>query len=338
MEAQEERSGQKMLPFWQKTAQKKAARNLYFAAAFFMFERCVVGLSNILDEEVNGRREIESPHRKVVGAAVMQGKLLVKVKQGEKGVGIIEAFLVFPVAALHLAIMSGCVGADQFMLDAQLSSGFLKKGRDIPFAVREAVSKFKAVVRLDTFHPDSPAGVPFHQALEEVSGGIGGLLWIGGQKAEPGELINGSVLEQAQLRIGNAAARDYLHIYLDPLPRISHLLIRFWNISLFLLLLRKHAQLTHDTKQTLGPAGITSLFEAVPQFHQTQGRIAAAHIPDELQFCFCVLVWMAVGTPGLAGQGLHTSIPASPPEVDIGPALVVLSAGTAHAIFLRVFH
>lgn len=166
------------------------------------------------------------------------------------------------------------------MPDAQLSSGFLKKGGDILLAVGEAVSKLKAIVCLNTFHMDSPAGVPFHQALEEVSGGIGRLLGIGSQKAEPGKLVNGSVLEQTQLWISNAAARDYLHIYLDPLSGIGHLLVRFWGMSFFLLLLRKHTQLSHDAKQALGPAGIASLPEAVPQFYQAQGRIAAAHIPD----------------------------------------------------------
>lgn len=224
------------------------------------------------------------------------------------------------------------------MPDAQLSSSFLKKGRVIPFAVREAVGKLEAIVSLDAFHTDSPADIPLHQALEEVSGGIGGLLRVGGQKAEPGELVNGSVLEQAQLWICNAAARDYLHIYLDSLSGIGHLLVRFWNISLFLLLPRKHTQLTHDTEQALGPAGITPQLQAVPQLHQSKARVAAAHVPDQLQFCLCVLVWMAVGPPRLTGQGLHTSIPAGPPEVDIGPALIVLPAGPAHAVFLCILH
>ena len=42
--------------------------------------------------------------------------------------------------------------------------------------------------------------------------------------------------------------------------------------------------------------------------------------------------------PELAGQRLHHSVPAGLPEVDVRPALVVLPAGPAHAIFLRIFH
>ena len=50
-----------------------------------------------------------------------------------------------------------------------------------------------------------------------------------------------------------------------------------------------------------------------------------------------MLVWMAMRMPGLTGQGLHVPIPASPPEVDIRPALVVFPAGTADAIFSAYF-
>lgn len=58
------------------------------------------------------------------------------------------------------------------MQDTQLSGGFLKKSGDISFAVGEVVGELKAIVSLDTFHMDPPAGVPLHQIPEEVSGGI----------------------------------------------------------------------------------------------------------------------------------------------------------------------
>ena len=51
-----------------------------------------------------------------------------------------------------------------------------------------------------------------------------------------------------------------------------------------------------------------------------------------------MLVGVTVGPPGLAGQGCRSSIPAGLPEVDVRPALVVLSAGPADAVFLRIFH
>lgn len=57
----------------------------------------------------------------------MNSELFLKVSQREEGVDRIKAFLVFPVAVFYLAIMSGCVRTDQFMLDTQLGGGFLKR-------------------------------------------------------------------------------------------------------------------------------------------------------------------------------------------------------------------
>lgn len=139
-----------------------------------------VGLSNKLDKEVKRRKPVKRPHRKVVGAAVVKGKLSLKIKQRKERMERIKALLVFPVAALHLTIVPWGIRTDQFMLDAQLSGSFLKKGRDIPFAVGKAVGKRKAVVCLDTLHTDSPACVPLHQPFQKVGRGASGLLRIGG--------------------------------------------------------------------------------------------------------------------------------------------------------------
>ena len=50
------------------------------------------------------------------------------------------------MAALHFAIMSGRARANELMADAQVGSGFLKKGLDVPFAVGKTISKFKTVL------------------------------------------------------------------------------------------------------------------------------------------------------------------------------------------------
>ena len=77
-----------------------------------------VSLSNKLDKEVDRRKPGEGTHWKVVGASVMDSELFLKVSQREERTNRIEAFLVFPVAAFHLAIVPGCVRTDQFMPDA----------------------------------------------------------------------------------------------------------------------------------------------------------------------------------------------------------------------------
>ena len=76
----------------------------------------------------------------------------------------------------------------------------------------------------------------------------------------------------------------------------------------------------------------------MPKLDHTQRRIAAAHVADELQLVLRMLVRVAVGASGPAGQGRRATVPALLPEVDVRPAFVVFPAGAADAVFLRVFH
>ena len=250
----------------------------------------------------------------------------------------VKAFLVLPVAAFHFAVVTRRIGTDELVADAELGSGGLKQGGQVFLAVGKTIGELKSVVRLDALHPDAPAGIPLLQLFQEVGGGVGTLFRVGGQKAQTGELVNGGILEQAKLVVWNTPAWHYLYIYLDPLAWIGHLLIRLGPVCLFLLCRRKQPQFAQNTEQALWAAGIAPLPQPVPQLHHAQVWIAAAHIPDQLQLRLCMLVGMAVGPPGLADQGLHRTVPAGLPEVDIRPALVVLPAGSADAVFLRVSH
>ena len=76
----------------------------------------------------------------------------------------------------------------------------------------------------------------------------------------------------------------------------------------------------------------------MPQFDHPQGWISTAHVTNELQLGFRVLIRMTVRSSGLAAEGRHTSIPTLLPELDVRPAFVVLSAGTANAVFLGILH
>jgi len=158
-----------------------------------------VGLSNILYKELIRRTPGKRSHGKVVGASVVDSELVNEVAERIKSVAGIKTFLVFPVAALHLAVVSGSVGTDEFVADAEFSCSGLKQGRQISFAVGKAIGEFKAVVGLNAFHPYAPASVPFDQPFEEIGGRIGGLLLVSRQKAQSRELINGGVLKQHQI-------------------------------------------------------------------------------------------------------------------------------------------
>ncbi len=65
----------------------------------------------------------------------MDSELFLKVSQREKRTNRIEAFLVFPVAALYFSVVSWGVRADELVADAKISGSLFKKGLDIPFAV-----------------------------------------------------------------------------------------------------------------------------------------------------------------------------------------------------------
>ena len=83
----------------------------------------------------------------------MNSELFLKDIQREEGVDRIKAFLVFPVAALYLAIMPGCVRTDQLMLDAQLGGGFLEKGSGYPVYWRGGRPSHPP----RSFHPGEPS-------------------------------------------------------------------------------------------------------------------------------------------------------------------------------------
>ena len=124
----------------------------------------------------------------------MDLELLIKVFERKERVAAVEAFLVFAVAALHLAVVPGRVGPDKLMPYAELGCRCLKQGWQVLFRGRKAVGELKTIVCLDAFHVNSSSSIPFVELLQEVCGGIGGLLRIGGEEAKARKLVNSGVL------------------------------------------------------------------------------------------------------------------------------------------------
>ena len=151
-------------------------------------------MSNILDSEFVWRKPTKRSHGEVVGAAVVDSELPGKVVERVKTVTGIETFLILPVTSLHLAVVARRIGPDELVADTQLCGGGLKQSREIPLAVGKTIGKFQSVVSLDTFHADTSAGIPLEQLFQEIGGGTGGLLRVGGQEAQAGKLVNSSVL------------------------------------------------------------------------------------------------------------------------------------------------
>ena len=143
------------------------------------------------------------------------------------------------------------------------------------------------------------------------------MLRVGRQEPQAGELVDGGVLEQSKLRICDALPRHDLHIHLNALTGVGHLLVRLWFVCFFRLFWRKHTRFAHDPEQALRTAGVAPLPQPVPQLDHAQRGIPAAHVADKFQLGLRVLVGMAVGASGLAGKGRHTSVPALLPEIDV---------------------
>ena len=268
----------------------------------------------------------------------MYGELLCEIVQRIEGVARVEPLLILAVAVLYLAVVARCVRTDQLMPDAKLGGSFFKQSRQVTFTVGEAIGKLGTVVRLDALHFDPASCIPRNKPAEEVRRGIGGLLRVGSEEAQARELVDGDVLEQAKLRICDTGSGDHLHIHLNSLTGVGHLLVRLRFVRFFHRFSRKHAHFTHDAEQALRAAGVAALPQTMPQLDHTQRGIPAAHIADKLQLDLRVLVGVAVGPPGLAAQGRHTTVPALLPEVDIRPALILLPTGAADTVFLCVLH
>jgi len=170
----------------------------------------------------------------------------------------VEKLLVFAMATLHFAVMSGSIGTNKFVMNMQSGSSNFKQRMNIAFAIRKAIGEFKTIVCLYTLHVDSSPLIPEGKLLEKISRGISGLLFIGSEETEPGEFVNGGILEQAKFGICYATTGNHLYINLDSLPRIPHLLVRFRRVFLLRLGAGKHPFPAHNSKQTFRAARISS--------------------------------------------------------------------------------
>ena len=61
---------------------------------------------------------MEGTHRKFVAISLVGSELPTKVVERKEGMLVVKAFLVFPVAAFHLAVVARCVRTDQFVSDS----------------------------------------------------------------------------------------------------------------------------------------------------------------------------------------------------------------------------
>lgn len=79
-------------------------------------------------------------------------KLFFEIIEGIEGMGGVEFLIVFAVAALHLAVMSGGIGPNELMANTQAGQLGLEDGRGITAFREKPFRKLRPIVRLDTFN------------------------------------------------------------------------------------------------------------------------------------------------------------------------------------------
>ena len=121
-------------------------------------------------------------------------ELHTKIGKREETVGVIDTLLVFTVAALYFAVVTGCVWADQFVPNSKACSGQFKACGQVSFAVGETVGKFEAIVSLHTLYPHAAAFESGRHFLQKIGGRIGALLRVGTQIAQSCILVDGGIL------------------------------------------------------------------------------------------------------------------------------------------------
>lgn len=76
-------------------------------------------LDSVCSEELHRGEEAKGSHRQLVAPGLPGSELPGKIAEGVELPLAVEPLLVFPVAALHLAVVSWRIGADKLQFDSQ---------------------------------------------------------------------------------------------------------------------------------------------------------------------------------------------------------------------------
>lgn len=198
----------------------------------------------------------------------MHSELSIEVGKRVETMGVVEATLILTVAALYLAIVTGRIGTNQLVPNAQLCSSLLKERDQFTVGLSKAVGKLKPVVSLDTF--DGKA-VPFEESicfLQKVRRGVGALFIVSSQVPQPRKLVDGGILKES-LPGRTARARNNLDVNLDTLAGVGHLLVGLGLVWLLLWALRQSAKALKHPVQAFRAASVSAFLQPAPQVDQT---------------------------------------------------------------------
>lgn len=271
----------------------------------------------------------------VVIPIIVHLELFGKIFKGIESMSGIEALIVFPVAAFHLAIVPGHKRPDQLVADTMAFQMYLEQGGLVPVGGK-TIGEFRSVVCLNALNA---AGKGFNQMFHKHSRGIGAVFFKGFHIAPPGILINGGILKELLTNdpaVDKAGRGHKFHIHLNTLPRMIHLLIRLRNILRVRGMDCRQVLLFQETVQSGNGAGITTLHELDPEDNKTGIRIATAHIHNELDLLLGMLVRMVVRSAREVAKRLNRAVKAPFPAIDILSVGLIFDGGLSHSIFFSI--
>lgn len=159
-------------------------------------------------------------------------------------------------------------------------------------------------------------------------------------KAPSGILINGGILEEMfsdDSAVDKAGGGNNLHIDLEALSGVVHLLIKLWNILGVGRMDGHDTLLFEETVKAGDGAGVTALHELDPEDDESGMRVAPAHIRDEPDLLRSMLVGVVVRPAGAVTEGLNGTVKAAFPAVDILPVSLISDGGIGDTIFISIF-
>jgi len=273
----------------------------------------------------------------VIVPPIVQLELFGEVLKRVKGMRGVEPFIVFSMTALDFSIMPGCEGTDLFVPYPIFGKALLKECQICHGGCIEAFREFRTVVSLYAFDRHRKH---FDQVFQKDSGRIRVMLIERFHIPPPGVFVNRRVLIEllSSRLIDQANGGHILHIDLDALPRILHLLIRLGDVFGISRLDRHDPLPLHDAIEPGDGTGIAMLPELDPEDNQTSMRIPSAHIGDEFKLLRGMLVGMAVRAPGTVAEGTPGTVVAVHPAVDVLPVDAVADRGLCNAVLLRVLN
>lgn len=180
----------------------------------------------------------------------------------------------------------------------------------------------------------------FHYMLQKLSGRVCALFFERLEITESAVFIDEGIL--IVFLPGSfshkAGRRNIFHINLSPLSGIFHLFIWFWNVFGVGQFYGFPVDTAQELVQPRDGSGIPTLPQLHPEYHQTGMRIPAAHILDQLDLGFCVLVWMTVRAMGTVCQGTNCAVILLTPTVDVLPGGLVADCSSCNTVLQRIFN